>query len=178
MDNRSCGYWRRKKNKQKMNEERLTYEIVTSEDGKYTGIKCLDCGRTSYHPVDIKEKYCGFCHEFHSTKQREREVWYIVMSHKIIFTTWGTLFRRLFVSHISIRRYPHTLDFNKTSDEKSILFSFKLWISLTTFCDIQLINHPQHQAKNKSKQTRKYSSDKITFCHWIFSPRRFVLRLG
>lgn len=29
------------------------------------GINCLCCGLTSTHPVDIAEKYCGFCHEFH-----------------------------------------------------------------------------------------------------------------
>jgi hypothetical protein len=25
-------------------------------------ITCPDCGRTSHHPEDIKQGYCGFCH--------------------------------------------------------------------------------------------------------------------
>lgn len=28
-------------------------------------ITCPNCGRTSYHPEDIKQKYCGACHAFH-----------------------------------------------------------------------------------------------------------------
>lgn len=38
-----------------------TYAIVA--DGK--AIKCLTCGRTSWHPEDVKNKYCGNCREFH-----------------------------------------------------------------------------------------------------------------
>lgn len=29
------------------------------------GILCLCCGSSSVHPMDISEKYCGFCHDFH-----------------------------------------------------------------------------------------------------------------
>jgi len=25
---------------------------------------CPDCGRTSYHPEDVKNRYCGACHMF------------------------------------------------------------------------------------------------------------------
>jgi hypothetical protein len=25
---------------------------------------CPRCGRTSYHPTDIKERYCGACHDW------------------------------------------------------------------------------------------------------------------
>jgi len=25
---------------------------------------CPECGAVSYHPVDISERYCGFCHRF------------------------------------------------------------------------------------------------------------------
>jgi hypothetical protein len=25
---------------------------------------CPRCGRTSYHPKDVQERYCGACHEF------------------------------------------------------------------------------------------------------------------
>lgn len=28
-------------------------------------IKCLDCGKTSYHPKDRENKYCGHCNKFH-----------------------------------------------------------------------------------------------------------------
>lgn len=29
-------------------------------------ITCPQCGRTSYHPMDIKEGYCGACHDYTS----------------------------------------------------------------------------------------------------------------
>jgi hypothetical protein len=38
-----------------------TYEI--SPDGK--SIKCLRCWRTSFHPEDVRNKFCGYCHRFH-----------------------------------------------------------------------------------------------------------------
>lgn len=25
-------------------------------------ITCPRCGRTSFHPEDVKQKYCGYCH--------------------------------------------------------------------------------------------------------------------
>jgi len=28
-------------------------------------IICLNCKKVSYHPEDIKQKYCGYCHKFH-----------------------------------------------------------------------------------------------------------------
>lgn len=28
-------------------------------------ITCPQCGRTSFHPVDVRERYCGACHRFH-----------------------------------------------------------------------------------------------------------------
>jgi hypothetical protein len=27
-------------------------------------ITCPTCGRTSFNPEDVKQRYCGFCHEF------------------------------------------------------------------------------------------------------------------
>jgi hypothetical protein len=36
-----------------------TYEI------KGKTIRCLICGRVSYHPQDIATKYCGHCRRFH-----------------------------------------------------------------------------------------------------------------
>tara|TARA_Y100000310_G_scaffold194428_2_gene194407 strand:+ start:3674 stop:4105 length:432 start_codon:yes stop_codon:yes gene_type:complete len=41
-----------------------TYELV--EDRGSPGIKCLRCNRTSYHPEDVRQRYCGYCHEFHN----------------------------------------------------------------------------------------------------------------
>lgn len=38
-----------------------TYEIV--ENGK--AIKCLRCGKTSWHFEDVRHLYCGMCHQFH-----------------------------------------------------------------------------------------------------------------
>ena len=38
-----------------------TFEIV--EDGR--AIKCLLCGRTSWHPKDVEHRYCGNCEVFH-----------------------------------------------------------------------------------------------------------------
>jgi hypothetical protein len=30
-------------------------------------IRCTRCGRKSYNPNDIREKYCGWCHMYHGT---------------------------------------------------------------------------------------------------------------
>lgn len=38
---------------------------IAAADAKPTAIKCLECGRTSHHPKDIAELYCGNCHKFH-----------------------------------------------------------------------------------------------------------------
>lgn len=29
-------------------------------------IVCPRCGRTSYHPEDVRQRYCGNCHQFHA----------------------------------------------------------------------------------------------------------------
>lgn len=37
-------------------------------------ITCETCGRTSYHPMDIKYSYCGYCRTFtENTHERARE---------------------------------------------------------------------------------------------------------
>jgi hypothetical protein len=43
-----------------------SYELL--DDGR--AIRCLACGLTSYHPRDVAEKYCGFCHRFHEDPRR------------------------------------------------------------------------------------------------------------
>lgn len=30
-------------------------------------ITCPQCGRTSHNPNDVREKYCGACHQYHDT---------------------------------------------------------------------------------------------------------------
>lgn len=40
-----------------------TFELV--EDRGVKGIKCLRCNRTSFHPEDVANRYCGYCHEYH-----------------------------------------------------------------------------------------------------------------
>lgn len=42
------------------------YDLVY--EGSSKGIKCNTCGRTSWHPRDVQEKYCGYCHKFHETQ--------------------------------------------------------------------------------------------------------------
>lgn len=39
---------------------------VISHDGK--SILCETCGRRSFHPEDVANKYCGHCHVFHEDK--------------------------------------------------------------------------------------------------------------
>jgi len=38
----------------------MRYEII--DNG--AGMRCQKCGNTTYHPEDIKNKYCGYCREF------------------------------------------------------------------------------------------------------------------
>jgi hypothetical protein len=39
----------------------VTYRLV--DDGR--AIECLRCGMVSYHPEDVRQRYCGHCHRFH-----------------------------------------------------------------------------------------------------------------
>lgn len=32
---------------------------------------CPNCGRTSYNPNDVRESYCGFCHEYEESEKPE-----------------------------------------------------------------------------------------------------------
>lgn len=38
----------------------MGYELV--DGGK--GLRCTKCGNTTYHPDDVKNKYCGYCREY------------------------------------------------------------------------------------------------------------------
>jgi hypothetical protein len=37
------------------------YRLV--DEGR--AIECLRCGMISYHPEDVRNLYCGYCHRFH-----------------------------------------------------------------------------------------------------------------
>jgi hypothetical protein len=34
-------------------------------------ITCPQCGRTSHNPNDVRERYCGYCHQYHDTMSRK-----------------------------------------------------------------------------------------------------------
>lgn len=38
---------------------------ISKNSSEQEFIKCLKCGLKSFHPVDIKKKYCANCHIFH-----------------------------------------------------------------------------------------------------------------
>ncbi len=44
-------------------DQLLGYSLV--REGDRTGIRCQTCGFTSWHPEDVRQKYCGNCHVFH-----------------------------------------------------------------------------------------------------------------
>ncbi len=44
--------------------EPLLYRIDPETEKEPASIVCLQCNRRSYHPEDIKQRYCGFCHAF------------------------------------------------------------------------------------------------------------------
>ena len=37
----------------------------------HPSIVCPQCGKRSYHPEDVKQAYCGNCHQFHADMQPE-----------------------------------------------------------------------------------------------------------
>jgi ribosomal protein L37E len=37
-----------------------------TEDGRKLAITCPRCGKTSHHPTDVAEGYCGNCHAYTS----------------------------------------------------------------------------------------------------------------
>lgn len=52
--------------------EGITYMIIKSDSrgrgawgAPLEGFKCLNCGRVSYNPHDVEQRYCGACHVFH-----------------------------------------------------------------------------------------------------------------
>jgi hypothetical protein len=43
-----------------------TYEVIKAG----AAIRCLICGLTSWHPDDVRFKYCGYCHNYHDQMER------------------------------------------------------------------------------------------------------------
>lgn len=48
-------------NKEPIGQNYRIFITVLGEEA----IECLTCGRVSYNPNDIKNKYCGNCKRFH-----------------------------------------------------------------------------------------------------------------
>jgi hypothetical protein len=53
----------------RQHHEALVEARTKVKRGEPPSITCPRCGRTSYHPKDISEKYCGACHLFHDQMQ-------------------------------------------------------------------------------------------------------------
>ena len=56
------------------------YDLVVAQDGErdlpkklVLGIRCHTCQRISFHPKDIRERYCGACHVFHEAHLLDHE---------------------------------------------------------------------------------------------------------
>jgi len=47
------------------NSYALVHKLDKLTGRELTGIKCFSCQRTSWHPEDVKNKYCASCHFFH-----------------------------------------------------------------------------------------------------------------
>jgi ribosomal protein L37E len=48
----------------------IGYDLVVVEERSrlVLGIRCHACDRTSFHPKDVTERYCGACHVFHEDR--------------------------------------------------------------------------------------------------------------
>lgn len=49
-----------------------TWRLVTHAVSGQAGIHCLRCDRVSWHPEDVRSRYCGHCHEFHEDPGPEK----------------------------------------------------------------------------------------------------------
>ncbi|MBO0743600.1 MAG: hypothetical protein J2P43_01180 [Candidatus Dormibacteraeota bacterium] len=51
----------------------------TTDDAPPRSITCPICGRTSWHPTDVAEGYCGNCHGWTGHPDPElREIWQVI----------------------------------------------------------------------------------------------------
>jgi hypothetical protein len=51
--------------------ERQLVEARRAAIAPPTSITCPRCHLVSYHPSDIRERYCGYCHRFHADPDPE-----------------------------------------------------------------------------------------------------------
>ena len=53
----------------------LGYDLIVEHEGArlILGIRCHRCQRTSFHPKDISERYCGFCKVFHEERLGDQQ---------------------------------------------------------------------------------------------------------
>jgi len=53
----------------------IGYDLVVVEERSrlVLGIRCHRCQRVSYHPNDVTERYCGWCHVFHEASLLSHE---------------------------------------------------------------------------------------------------------
>ena len=47
------------------------YRIIIDPGSGRKAITCNTCGKTSHHPQDVVQRYCGYCHRFHDDKKAE-----------------------------------------------------------------------------------------------------------
>lgn len=45
--------------------DEATFLLMDDNTGSGPSIVCLPCGRRSFNPTDIRQRYCGRCHRFH-----------------------------------------------------------------------------------------------------------------
>ena len=44
-----------------------SYELLVDDATGADCIRCCQCQRISYQPMDVAKLYCGFCHRFHTS---------------------------------------------------------------------------------------------------------------
>lgn len=52
---------------------------------------CPKCERTSHHPMDVLEQYCGACHEWFNDYGKYGPHWYDRAGNRITMKMWGEL---------------------------------------------------------------------------------------
>lgn len=52
-----------------INPDRSTWRLIFwGPGGAYRGIRFEPCGVQSFHPDDVRNRYCAFCHRFIDTQ--------------------------------------------------------------------------------------------------------------
>ena len=68
-----------------------TYEYINHKG--QTGFKCLKCKRTSFHPKDLENRYCGNCHIFYDEYVPSRfQIWWMNHGAELCLTLVMTAF--------------------------------------------------------------------------------------